>query len=217
MNRPSSLNTPLSIDGTAELIDMLEDDKETAVYVSGDDGNGALDVGETWIYSATAAPTNTITNTATVKGTDPLEKEVEATDTVTVEVTVRVEIDVKPGSCPNAFNLDGKGVLPVALIGGVADYTLDEINLDSVMLNGVPFVRYTMEDAATPFFEPPCACTMETSDGYMDVSYKFDSPAIAATLGTPAKGDELTVIMTGVLDDGITYIEGVDCLLIAQT
>jgi RNA polymerase primary sigma factor len=28
VNRPSSLNTPLSIDGTAELIDMLEDDKE---------------------------------------------------------------------------------------------------------------------------------------------------------------------------------------------
>jgi len=28
VNRPSSLNTPLSIDGTAEIIDMLEDDKE---------------------------------------------------------------------------------------------------------------------------------------------------------------------------------------------
>ncbi len=28
VNRPSSLNTPLSLDGTAELIDMLEDDKE---------------------------------------------------------------------------------------------------------------------------------------------------------------------------------------------
>ena len=27
VNRPSSLNTPLSLDGTAELIDMLEDDK----------------------------------------------------------------------------------------------------------------------------------------------------------------------------------------------
>jgi hypothetical protein len=50
----------------------------------------------------------------------------------------------------------------------------------------------------------------------MDVSYKFNSPAIAATLGTPAKGDQLVVIMTGVMDDGITYIEGVDCLYIAQ-
>jgi len=28
VNRPSSLNTPLSLDGTAELIDMLEDNKE---------------------------------------------------------------------------------------------------------------------------------------------------------------------------------------------
>jgi RNA polymerase primary sigma factor len=28
VNRPSSLNTPLSLDGTAELIDMLEDDKD---------------------------------------------------------------------------------------------------------------------------------------------------------------------------------------------
>ena len=28
VNRPSSLNTPLSLDGTAELIDILEDDKE---------------------------------------------------------------------------------------------------------------------------------------------------------------------------------------------
>jgi len=29
VNRPSSLNTPLSLDGTAELIDMLEDSKES--------------------------------------------------------------------------------------------------------------------------------------------------------------------------------------------
>jgi RNA polymerase primary sigma factor len=29
VNRPSSLNTPLSLDGTAELIDMLEDKKES--------------------------------------------------------------------------------------------------------------------------------------------------------------------------------------------
>ncbi|OPZ44281.1 MAG: von Willebrand factor type A domain protein [Euryarchaeota archaeon ADurb.BinA087] len=194
---------------------MLTDDKETATYVSGDDGNGVLDTSETWVYTAAAVPTNTIVNTATVEGTDPLGKVVYATDTVEVVVTVRVEIDVKPGSCPNAFKLRDKGVLPVALIGGVADYTLDEINLESVKLNGVPYLRYTMEDAATPFFEPPCACTMLTSDGFMDVSYKFDSPAIAATLGTPAKGDEITVIMTGVLDDGITFIEGVDCLLIA--
>lgn len=194
----------------------VTDDRVTPTFVGGDtDDDGLLDVDETWEYTATAQPMNTVINTVIVKGDDPLGKAVEASDSETVTVTVPVKIDVKPGSCPNAFKIGANGVLPVALVGGVSGYTLDEIDLDSVILNGVPFVRYVMEDAATPYFGDPCGCTALTSDGQMDVSYKFSHPAVAATLGTPAKKAQLQLTMTGMLKDGVTLIEGKDCIVIS--
>jgi len=203
--------------GNIELSGItLTDDKVSPVYVSGDDGNGLLDLTETWIYTATAAPTNTITNTATVKGTDPLGKVVSATDSVTVVVTVRVSMDIKPGSCPNAFNMNAKGVLPIALLGGVASYTLDEIDFATIRLNNVAPIRYTSEDVATPYLEPLCGCHELTGDGFTDLSLKFDNPSIAPTLGNPDKGDQLTLTLTGTLNDGITFIEGQDCVLIQK-
>lgn len=195
----------------------LGDDKVSPLYESGDtNGDGNLDLAETWKYTATATPTNTITNIATVKGTDPLGKVVSDTKKVTVVVTVRVSMDIQPGSCPNGYNLGEKGVLPVALVGGVASYKLDEINFATLKLNGVAATKYTSEDIATPYTKPLCGCHQLTGDGVKDLSLKFDNLKIAATLGTPDKKDAIKLTLTGTLNDGITLIEGQDCILIQR-
>lgn len=59
----------------------------TPVYSSGDaNADGVLDLTETWIFTATAKPTATVTNTGTAEGTDELNKKVTDTDTATVTV-----------------------------------------------------------------------------------------------------------------------------------
>ncbi len=56
--------------GTESLANVtVTDDKlSTVTYVSGDDGNGLLDPGETWIYTATTTLNVTTTNIGTVTG-----------------------------------------------------------------------------------------------------------------------------------------------------
>jgi len=46
---------------------------------------------------------------------------------------VNIEIDIKPGSYPNSINNNGKGVIPVAILGS-ADFDVTEINPDTVKL-----------------------------------------------------------------------------------
>ena len=52
-------------------------------------------------------------------------------------------------------------------------------------------------------------------DGYGDMTFKFDGPAIANTLGPVSKEDCEKATLTGVLNDG-TPIEGYDWLWITK-
>ena len=46
-----------------------------------------------------------------------------------------VQIDIKPGIYPNCFNNDGKGVIPVAVLGS-SDFDATQVDPSSVVLNG---------------------------------------------------------------------------------
>jgi hypothetical protein len=87
-------NTPL---GSVTLADNTPPCENPA---AGPDpnGNGILDVGETWNYSCTAAPTESVTNTATVTGTplNPTDNSPFPGDPVTAGDTAHVQI-VQPG------------------------------------------------------------------------------------------------------------------------
>ncbi|MHA2374634.1 MAG: DUF7507 domain-containing protein [Candidatus Thorarchaeota archaeon] len=76
--------------GDCELTEVsITDDHETSgiMYVSGDDGNGVLDVGETWVYSCTGpADADDFVNTAYATFIDELGLEVSDSDTADVEV-----------------------------------------------------------------------------------------------------------------------------------
>jgi hypothetical protein len=136
---------------------------------------------------------------------------------------IPVPVDIKPTSCPNPLNVNGKGVLPVAILG-TEDFDVTTVNMSTLALMGVPALRCALEDVATPygepFNEPPdCLdCTEEGPDGYLDLTIKFDMQAIVAALGDVSDGDCLMVELTGNLKEEFngTAIIGADVVRIIK-
>ena len=125
---------------------------------------------------------------------------------------IEVDIDIKPGSCPNPINTESKGVLPVAILG-TADFDVNDVDLSTVQLEGVSPLRSNLEDVATPFDGELCECHELGSDGSEDLTLKFDTQAIVDALGPVNDGDEVVLTLTGELLDG-TPIEGEDCAVV---
>jgi hypothetical protein len=122
-----------------------------------------------------------------------------------------IEVDIKPTSCPNPLNLNSRGVLPVAILG-TPDFDVYDIDVGSLRLEGVPPIRSGYEDVATPLFDT-CDCTTEGPDGLMDLTLKFSTQEIVASLDDVSGGEELELRLTGVTVDGIPF-EGIDCVII---
>jgi hypothetical protein len=129
--------------------------------------------------------------------------------------TMNVHFDILPGSCVNPYNIKAQGQIPV-VIAGNASLNVQDIDLSTVNINGVPvsqksFVKMTSAYAKTT----DCDCAPSSSDGYMDLSLKFERPAISATLGNVADGSQVTLTLKGKLKNG-TSIEGRDCVRIKK-
>jgi len=60
-----------------------------------------------------------------------------------------------------------------------------------------------------------CDCTEEGTDGFDDLSLKFDTQDIVTALGAVNDGDVVVLTLTGELSDG-TPIEGADCVVIKK-
>lgn len=134
-----------------------------------------------------------------------------------VTPTIQVSVDIKPGDCPNPFNLASNGVLPVAIAGSE---TLDvsAIDVASIRLADVGAVRSSFEDVSTQTADgQQCACGAEGPDGYTDLTLKFKVQqlveAMAITTDDLTQDDVLELTLTGVLTDG-TRIEGTDCVAV---
>ncbi len=76
------------------------------------------------------------------------EADLSGYTTVTASI-IEVGVDIKPQSCPNPLNVRGRGVLPVAILGGCGVDVYD-IDAASVTLAGVPAIRSSYQDVATP-------------------------------------------------------------------
>ncbi|MFH1891309.1 MAG: FlgD immunoglobulin-like domain containing protein [Candidatus Zixiibacteriota bacterium] len=107
-----------------------------------------------------------------------------------------------------------RGVLPCAILG-TAEFDVSEIDVASVMLEGVSALRHSYEDVSTPIAEDAeaCACTDAGSDGYLDLTLKLDKTDVASTLGEINVGDVIPLEITGQLLDG-TPFTGTDCVVI---
>jgi hypothetical protein len=86
------------------------------------------------------------------------------------------------------------------------------------MLSGVPVLRWSYEDVATPVGEDAeeCECNDYAPDGYPDLTLKFLRDAIIGSLGEVYDGQIIPLTVSGQFIDG-TPFEGVDCVVIIAT
>ena len=133
---------------------------------------------------------------------------------------IPVDIDIKPGSCPNPMRLKCTGVLPAAILG-TDELDVSTINPETVMItregiaNGVPLIRHSYEDVGTPFEGELCDCHKLRKDGYMDLTLKFMVAEVVDGLMLDEFADRETIPLTiiGQTYDG-TPIQGEDCIWI---
>ena len=108
-----------------------------------------------------------------------------------------VLIDIKPGSYPNCFNINGKGVVPVAILGSPA-FDVSLIDETSLAFGGL---QVRMRGRKGPL----CESEDSNADGFMDLVCHFEDDGSFWSL------DGETGRLTGRLFDG-TYIEGYDSI-----
>jgi hypothetical protein len=138
---------------------------------------------------------------------------------------IDVNVDIKPGSCPNPINLKGGGVLPVAICG-TDEFDVTTIDPGTILLTregyeeGVSPLRWSYEDVATPYTgEEECGCHDLDGDGIMDLTLKFDKKEVVNTLELEnVEGETIPLILTGNLkeDEGGTPITGQDCVWVLE-
>jgi hypothetical protein len=121
-------------------------------------------------------------------------------DDLSIVEVLEISVDIKPQSCPNPINVNGKGVLPVAILGSEV-FDVTEIDPASVRLEGVAPLTWAWEDAAEPGCSGP--------DGYLDLTLKFKTQEIVAALGEVYDGEVHSLELTGTLLDS-TPIVGSD-------
>ena len=144
-------------------------------------------------------------------------------DAVSLTLSVEyVPVDIKPTSCRNPFNVTKKGVLPVAILG-TENFDVTQVNVNTVQLEGIAPLRSSLEDVATPFVPfigktDPFDCTTEGQDGFLDLSLKFDAPALSTVLGPVTDGAVRVLSLTGSLlpEFGGTSIVGEDVVVILK-
>lgn len=143
---------------------------------------------------------------------------------VIITVVEEVPFDLHPTSCPNPLNSKAGGVLPAALLG-TPDFDVSEVIVESITLEGVSPIRWSLEDVATPFepyMDKPLdayACNEFTLDGFEDLTLKFNNQDIVAALvakyGPLYTGQVLKLTILGQSMDGLTFI-GEDVLIVVK-
>ena len=111
-----------------------------------------------------------------------------------------IEIDIKPSSEPNCFNINGHGVIPVAILGS-ATFFVTDIDLDSLYFGGLS-VRVRGNKG------PLCHLDYSNADDELDLVCQFEDDA---TNWRPGDGD---ATLTGTLLDGTTKFEGTDSICV---
>jgi hypothetical protein len=120
-------------------------------------------------------------------------------DVLVTQAGLTVQIDIKPGSYPNCFSLNGNGVIPVAILGS-ADFDVNDINTASLSFAGL---RVRVRGNNTP----SCATEYSNNDQFLDMVCHFeDDPA-------SWRGGSDTAELSGNLIDGTSF-KGTDSICI---
>ena len=115
--------------------------------------------------------------------------------------TIDVSIDIKPGSNPNCFNINGNGVIPVAILGSnILNTSLIKTD-DTLSFNGLS-VRVRGKKG------PLCNYGNSNGDAYLDLICHFEDDT-----SQWIEGNNTTATLLGELTDG-TLIEGTDSICV---
>lgn len=158
-----------------------------------------------------------------------------ASGTFVVEECEGLALDIKPGSCPNPFNAKSKGNVPVAIIG-TDSFDVTTINPASITLEGVPALKWSIEDVTQPNVSDPEAeeckdCFEEPApiydpegnliweyagDGFDDLVVQFDTQALAAVIAAmgAARDDCVVLTLSGLAGDPAEPFECSDSVII---
>jgi hypothetical protein len=138
--------------------------------------------------------------------------------------------NIHPRSCPNPFNIkwletinDGRGndnakpnkggVMPAAIVGS-ENFDVTEIDVSTLLLEGVAPLRSSLEDVTVPVSSSEaCPCTTGGPDGFMDLTLKFSRQEIAAAISPAEVENVVELTLVGSLMDG-TPFEVSDCVTI---
>ncbi|MEJ2720033.1 MAG: hypothetical protein P8181_02670 [bacterium] len=125
---------------------------------------------------------------------------------------VMLRLDLLPGTCPNELNPWSRGALWAALLGST-EFDVTEIDLETVTLttadyatDGVKPGQHRIWDSSTPSdgsMEPDC--TPSGTDGFDDLNLKFDLGGVADLVGPGSMGDEVRLVLTGLMTDGTPF------------
>ncbi|UCH82565.1 MAG: hypothetical protein JSW50_08745 [Candidatus Latescibacterota bacterium] len=126
---------------------------------------------------------------------------------------VSLTLDILPGECPNQLNPWVGDALSATLPGSAALDVSTGIQLGTVTLNTTDFAdvglnpgQYRIWDSTTiPDGSQDPNCVPSGADGHDDLNLKFDMAPVAQWLGTAAMGDEVTLVVSGLLADGTPF------------
>ena len=114
---------------------------------------------------------------------------------------IEVDIDIKPESDPNCFNIDGHGNIPVAILGS-ADFDVLDIDFSTLSFEGMA-VRVRGKRG------PMCSFEDSNGDSILDLVCHFEDNPEYWT------GGDTTAKVTGELSDGKRF-EGTDSICIVK-
>ncbi len=128
---------------------------------------------------------------------------------ISVKTALNAFIDLKAGSCPNSVNINSHGKIPVSLLSNswfdVANVDASTVQLNGVSATGAP----GWGDVSMPYmaFASGCYdCNLGGADLFNDLTFKFKTQDVVATLGPVSNGDCISVTLTGNLNDGTPFI-----------
>ena len=229
---PLPLNTNATSDSGDDRFPQLTTNAVgnwVAVWWSDDDLDGTIDTDRDILFALFQLTADDCNGNGTPDECDVADGSSDDLDGdgVPDECALMLDVDIKPGSCPNPFNRHSNGVLPVALIG-TGEFDPTEVDLSSLQLSradgvggslgpneGPPGPHSVFEDVGSPFEGAPCECHDLGGDGIDDLSMKFRTDELVEALELDALpgGAVVELMLNGSLLDGTPFTAS-DCIVI---
>ena len=120
-------------------------------------------------------------------------------------IGLELNLDIKPGSCPNPINLHSNGLVSYAILGSDA-FDVTQIDITSLEISGVGIgEKFAIEDVATPYegaFGDEFSCIEGGPDGIDDLVFKVPASLFSCLNSDGSVGG---VTVTGTLLDGTNF------------